>query len=60
MDYKVKNINLSEKGNLLIDWASKHMPVLNRIKTRFENEKPLEDCIIGACLHVTKETAVLV
>ena len=58
--YKVKDLNLAEKGNLLIEWASRHMPVLSQIKERFEKEKPLEDLRIGACLHVTKETAVLV
>jgi adenosylhomocysteinase len=36
------------------------MPVLNQIKTRFGKEKPLKGLTIGACLHVTKETAVLV
>jgi len=58
--YKVKDLNLAEKGSLLIEWASKHMPVLSQIKERFEKEKPLEGLRIGACLHVTKETAVLV
>jgi len=37
-----------------------HMPVLNQIKQRFEKEKPLADVMIGACLHVTKETGVLI
>jgi len=59
-DYKVKDLKLAEKGNLLIEWASRHMPVLSQIKERFENERPLENLRIGACLHVTKETAVLV
>jgi len=36
------------------------MPVLNQIKTRFSKEKPLKGLTLGACLHVTKETAVLV
>jgi adenosylhomocysteinase len=36
------------------------MPVLNLIKNRFEKEKPLKGFTLGACLHVTKETAVLV
>jgi adenosylhomocysteinase len=35
------------------------MPVLNQIKARFSKEKPLEGLTLGACLHVTKETAVL-
>jgi adenosylhomocysteinase len=59
-DYKVKNIDLAKDGVLLIEWASKHMPALNQIRQRFEKEKPLKGLMIGACLHVTKETAVLV
>ncbi len=59
-DYKVKNIDLAKDGILLIEWASKHMPALNQIRQRFEKEKPLKGLMIGACLHVTKETAVLV
>lgn len=58
--YKVKDISLSEKGLLLIEWASRHMPVLKQIRERFEKERPLEGMRIGACLHVTKETAVLI
>jgi len=58
--YKVKDLNLAEKGSLLIEWASRNMPVLSQIRERFEREKPLKNIRIGACLHVTKETAVLV
>jgi adenosylhomocysteinase len=58
--FRVKNTALAPKGHLQIEWASKHMPVLNRIKKRFSEEKPLESLTLGACLHVTKETAVLV
>ncbi|MEM2202541.1 MAG: adenosylhomocysteinase [Candidatus Bathyarchaeia archaeon] len=60
MNYRVKDESLAEKGFLQIEWASKHMPVLNQIKKRFSKEKPLKGIILGACLHVTKETAVLV
>lgn len=58
-NYKVKEINLAPEGALLVEWAARHMPVLNQIKDRFEKEKPLRNITIGACLHVTKETAVL-
>lgn len=57
---KIKDITLASKGHLQIEWASSHMPVLNQIKSRFEKERPFEGLILGACLHVTKETAVLV
>jgi len=58
-DYKVKDPNLAPQGALLVEWAAKHMPVLAQIRSRFEKEKPLANITIGACLHVTKETAVL-
>lgn len=60
MEFKVKDISSAEQGNLLIEWASAHMPVLAQIRQRFEKEKPLRGATLGACLHVTKETAVLV
>ena len=58
-NFKVKDLSLAPKGELLIEWASMHMPVLSKIKKRFEREKPLSGVTVGACLHVTKETAVL-
>jgi adenosylhomocysteinase len=57
--FQVKDKSLSPQGHLQIEWASKHMPVLNQIKSRFSKEKPLKGLTLGACLHVTKETAVL-
>ena len=42
-----------------MEWAEHSMPVLNSIRERFEREKPLKDVRIGACLHVTTETGVL-
>jgi adenosylhomocysteinase len=59
-NYKVKDTSLASKGHLQIEWASKHMPVLNQIQKRFSEGKPFKGLTIGACLHVTKETAVLV
>jgi len=58
--FKVKDAGLASKGHLQIEWASQRMPVLNQIKKRFAKEKPLKGLTLGACLHVTKETAVLV
>jgi adenosylhomocysteinase len=56
---QVKDKSLAPQGHLQIEWAAKHMPVLNQIKSRFSKEKPLRGLTLGACLHVTKETAVL-
>jgi len=60
MDYKVKDLSLAEKGHRLIEWAEHHMPVLMTIREEFEKTKPFRGMVVGACLHVTKETAVLV
>ncbi|MDL1957160.1 MAG: adenosylhomocysteinase [Candidatus Desulfofervidus auxilii] len=60
MDYHIKDIALAEEGQLRIEWAEKTMPVLRLIRKRFEKEKPLSGLKIGACLHVTTETANLV
>ena len=59
-EFQVKDKTLAPQGHLQIEWASAHMPVLNQIKSRFSKEKPLKGLTLGACLHVTKETAVLV
>ncbi len=59
-EFQVKDKSLAAQGHLQIEWASKHMPVLNIIKERFEKEKPLQGQTLAACLHVTKETAVLI
>jgi adenosylhomocysteinase len=60
LEFKVKDLSLYEQGDLLIEWASMRMPVLSQIRQKFEKEKPLKGAVLGACLHVTKETAVLV
>lgn len=59
MEYDVKDVELSERGKLRIEWAENFMPVLSQIKDRFFKEKPLKDIRVGACLHVTTETANL-
>lgn len=58
--YQVKDIKLAEKGELKVELARQNMPVLAIIKEEFSREKPLKDLQVGFCLHVTKETAVLV
>ena len=59
MACKVKDKSLAEKGRLNAGWAARNMPVLALLRKRFEKEKPFKGVRIGACLHVTKETAVL-
>jgi adenosylhomocysteinase len=58
-DHHVKDMTLAPQGVLRIEWADMHMPVLKAIRERFEKEKPLKGVRVGACLHVTTETANL-
>jgi adenosylhomocysteinase len=55
----VKDPNLAEQGQDLIDWAAREMPVLTLIRRRFQESQPLKGQRVGACLHVTSETANL-
>ena len=47
------------QGELKIQWAGSQMKVLDTIRNRFEKEKPFKGITLGACLHVTAETANL-
>ena len=60
MEYRVKDIKLADIGKKRIDWAESHMPVLNALRKKYESSKPLQGIKVGGCLHVTKETGVLV
>ncbi len=57
---KVADPSLAEAGQRRIAWAESRMPVMMELRRRYENERPLEGQRIAGCLHVTKETAVLV
>lgn len=59
VDNDVLDLNLADAGRLRIEWADRQMPVLARIRERFEKEKPLDGVRIASCLHVTTETANL-
>ena len=55
----IKDKSLAVVGQQEVDWAARQMKVLEEIKTEFSNDKPLNGLNIGACMHVTKETANL-
>ncbi|MPZ75905.1 MAG: adenosylhomocysteinase [Deltaproteobacteria bacterium] len=58
--YDVKDLRLSQEGRKRITWAGQDMPVLQRVRERFQKEKPFQGKRFSACLHVTAETANLV
>jgi adenosylhomocysteinase len=60
MNYRIKDPNLAEEGKKKIDWAQVHMPVLFNLKKKFKENSPLKGIKIAGCLHVTKETGVLI
>ena len=60
MSSKIADIRLAQNGKLSYQWASDHMSILDKIKNKYEKKKPLAGYRIGFCLHITKETSVLV
>lgn len=58
--YTVADLSLADKGALLVDWARSRMPVLAALRAQAEKDKPLAGMRVAGCLHVTKETAVLI
>src|SRR5207249_7090035 len=59
VEHDVKDIAQAAAGRLKIEWAEQFMPVLRQVRERFAKEQPLKGVKVGACLHVTTETAVL-
>jgi adenosylhomocysteinase len=58
-DDDVRDVALAAAGEELIEWAAREMPVLRQVRERFRADRPLRGLRIGACLHVTSETANL-
>src|SRR3954454_15178154 len=59
-NFKVADLKLADKGKLRIEWAESRMPVLMALRDKYKDSKPLKGHRIADCLHVTKETAVLI
>jgi adenosylhomocysteinase len=59
-NYDVNDFKLAQTGRKRILWAAQDMPVLQRVRERFQKEKPFQGMRFSACLHVTAETANLV
>ena len=57
---KVKNPKLAKQGKISYEWARSHMQILDNTLNRLKKSKPLKGMTIGFCLHITKETSVLV
>ncbi|MDZ7331039.1 MAG: adenosylhomocysteinase [candidate division KSB1 bacterium] len=59
MKYDIKDIGLAELGRKRIEWADHDMPVLQQVRERFAQTRPLAGLRMSACLHITAETANL-
>ncbi|MCI0583697.1 MAG: adenosylhomocysteinase [Chloroflexi bacterium] len=57
--HDVTDLGRAAEGVRRVEWAEREMPVLRLIRERFAEERPLKGLRIGACLHVTSETANL-
>ena len=59
-NYTVADLKLADEGALRVDWARSRMPVLAALRAQAEIDQPLAGMRVAGCLHVTKETAVLI
>jgi adenosylhomocysteinase len=59
-DFKIADSKLAQAGRLRIEWAESRMPVLTKLREEGKKTQPLAGMKVAGCLHVTKETAVLV
>jgi adenosylhomocysteinase len=57
---KVADQKLSREGERNFLWAKAHMGGLTTLAEKYAKSRPLEGVRLGVCLHVTKETSVLV
>jgi adenosylhomocysteinase len=58
--YDIADLKLAPQGDQRVAWAARDMPVLAQVRSRFQSQRPFQGLRIGACLHVTAETANLV
>lgn len=57
---KIKtSAKLVREGKLSYEWARSHMQILDNTINRLKKSKPLRGTTLGFCLHITKETSVL-
>src|ERR671917_588062 len=60
MPGKIANSNLADKGRRAYEWAAAHMSIVEKIRAINESSQSLAGIRHGFCLHITKETSVLV
>ena len=58
--FKVRDLGMAADGRMKIDWAESRMPVMKALRKEHTAKQSLKGTRITGCLHVTKETAVLI
>lgn len=56
---QIKDPSLADKGKMSYEWARDHMKILTNTIERLKKTQPLKGIRLGVCLHITKETSVL-
>lgn len=59
-EYSIRDISYFKEGEKKVKWALQHMPVIKKLRESYSKEKIFKGYRIGACLHITSETANLV
>src|SRR3989440_7556755 len=59
-NFKIADPKLADAGRLRIEWAESRMPVLTSLRDQGRKDLPLKGMRVAGCLHVTKETAVVI
>ena len=59
MPSDIADPGLASQGRLRVEWAASRMPVLSFVRTQLSKDQTLSGMRVGACLHVTSETANL-
>ena len=60
MPGKIADSNLADKGRRSYEWAASRMGIVEKIRAINESSQLLAGFRLGFCLHITKETSVLV
>ncbi|MGB0025348.1 MAG: adenosylhomocysteinase, partial [Nitrososphaeraceae archaeon] len=57
---KIADTKLAPLGKRSYEWARAHMTIFDYISKKSRKSRPLLGIKLGLCLHITKETSVLV
>lgn len=55
----IANKDLYPQGLQKIEWVKRFMPVMNKIRDRYLDERPLEGMRVSICIHLEAKTAYL-